>query len=97
MKGGGVLPYLRNKLNQPGENDNHGRRKMHGDSEVAHGIAGNISMRYVVAPGPLRSPSRGCHTVERRYGKREYQLADDHHPEPKPDGCFKGSLRDVLQ
>src|ERR1700678_1883355 len=69
MKDGEAVPDLRNKLKHPGQDDDDGRDQMHGNGEVAHGIARDVAMREVLTPRLLRGSSQSRHPVERCHFK----------------------------
>lgn len=96
MKGGKVVPDLRNQLSRTGEHDDNGRSKVHADGEIAHVIARDVTMSYESTP-PVEIPPQGRKAIERRYRKREYQLADDCDDEPKPGRSFQGAVGNRTQ
>jgi hypothetical protein len=69
---------------------------MHGDGEIAHGVAADPSPRYESIP-PVKIPSQRRKAIKRRYRKREYQLADDGYRKPKPRGCFQDAVSKRIQ
>src|SRR5258708_21919056 len=69
---------------------------MHGDGEIALGVAGNVPMRHTFVPRkPISAHTR--HAVERRYRKREDQLAHDGYSKPKSDCRSQGGVGKALQ
>src|ERR1700687_438606 len=92
MKGGKAIPDLRNQLRRSGEHDDDGRSNVHDDGEIAHTIAGDITMSYKLTPS-VEVPPQRRKAIERRYSKREHQLADDDHHKPKAGGCFQRGVR----
>src|ERR1700730_7367957 len=96
MKDGKASPDLRNKLKRSAENYRGGEQKMRGKCGIADCVAGDISMGKGFVPR-LQIPSRSRKTIETRYGKREYQLADDGHHKPRPCGYFQGGVRNGIQ
>ena len=70
MKGGKAIPDLRDQLKYSGENYDDRREKVHGDGEIAHGVARDVTMRYMLTPS-VEIPPQRRYTKERRYRKRE--------------------------
>jgi hypothetical protein len=82
MKGRCALSDLRDQLNRSAEDDEDGRQQMHGDGDIADGVARDVPMRHEPVPR-LVVPSHGGTGIEGRDGEREHQLADDGRQEPE--------------
>jgi len=96
MKRGKAIPDLRDQLKYSGENYDDRREKVHGDGEIAHGIARDVTMSYVLTPS-MEIPPQRRQTKERRYRKRENRLADEDHEKPTTGCYFQGCVRNGIQ
>ena len=58
---------------------------MHDYGKIAEVIAGDVSVRDVLAPRVRRGASQRCHSIERGNFERENRLADDDDRRPVLD------------
>ena len=70
MKDRKAVTDLWNQLERSGEHDDDGRTNMQRDGEIAHGVAGDVTVSNEFAPAVEIAAQRGD-TVERRNGKCE--------------------------
>src|SRR5215469_8407963 len=61
---------LWNQLNRPRQHDDDGRSKMHGNGEITHPIARDVTVSDELAPRTVIA-ANSCHTVERGDSKRK--------------------------
>jgi hypothetical protein len=96
VEGGGAGPDVRNKLKRSPADDDDGQENVHGDSQIAHGVALDVATRKDIVPGVPISLQRRS-TIEKDKVIHENPLAGDGHQKPTSCCGFQGKVRDRMQ